>query len=489
MPAESSRIIIKGRYVKLHNTLTKSVDDVAPLDGKAMRMYSCGPTVYDHSHIGNLSSFIFADTLRRVLAATGSEVHHVMNLTDVDDKTIRRAHEDYVDMEPMEALKKLTEEYGRIFLADMQAIGNDIAAITFTKATDHIKEMQKLISQLHKDGFAYVADDGVYFSISAYKKSGKKYGQLTEITASSTSEARIHNDEYDKESVHDFALWKSQKPGEPAWDFELDGRDLKGRPGWHLECSAMSAKALGQPFDIHTGGVDLVFPHHENEIAQSTAGKENGIYAKLFAHNEHLLIDGQKMSKSLNNFYTIKDIREKGFDPLAFRLLVLQAHYRSQASFSWENLAAAQNRLQDLRALAALRWQPRKIAHDTGTEALRDIPAEMTQILSNDLDTPQALAYLSRVTTQLLTVHIEEDMVDHFEAMLQGLDELLGLNLLGVGDISREQKHQIAEREKARASKDWRKSDEIRDVLASQGVGLNDFPHGVIWYPLPVNQK
>lgn len=475
--------------MNLYNTLTRQLEEVAPIDGKTLRMYSCGPTVYDHGHIGNMSSFIFADTLRRVLAASGGEVRHVMNLTDVDDKTIKRSKELYEGVEPMAALSKLTEEYGRIFMADMQAVGNDVSAIIFTKATDHIEEMQELIRQLHKDGFAYVADDGVYFSIVAYQKSGKKYGQLTEVTTSSTSEARIHNDEYDKESVHDFALWKAQKSDEPAWDFEIDGHNLKGRPGWHIECSAMSKQALSQPFDIHTAGVDLIFPHNENEIAQSTAGQDDSVYAKLFAHNEHLLIDGKKMSKSLNNFYTIRDIREKGFDPLAFRLLVLQAHYRGQAHFSWDNLAAAQNRLQDLRALAALRWQPRKVAHDSGTQALRDIPAEMTAILANDLDTPQALAYLSRVTAQLLAVHIEEDMIDHFEAMLQGVDALLGLRLLDVKDITHEQKQLIAEREKARLAKDWKKSDEIRDQLAGQGVSLHDYPHGVIWFPLAASES
>lgn len=467
--------------MKLHNTLTKKIEAVRPLEGKTVRIYSCGPTVYDHSHIGNMSSFVFADTLRRVLTATGKKTQHVMNFTDVDDKTIQRSSK--ISGDPMAALKQLTEEYGQIFLADMTAVGNDTTALTFTKATDHIADIQRLIKTLHKDGFAYIADDGIYFSIAAYRKSGKKYGQLTAVTTSSTSEARINNDEYDKASAHDFALWKKQRGDEPAWDFLIGDTDLKGRPGWHIECSAMSSSLLGQPFDIHTGGIDLVFPHHENEIAQSTAGREDPIYAKFFAHNEHLLVDGHKMSKSLNNFYTLEDIQKKGFDPLAFRMLVLQAHYRSQASFSWDNLEAAQNRLQDLRALAALRWQPRKVTHDIGTEALRDIPERLIEILANDLDTPQALAYLSRISTQLLAVHIEEDMVDHFEAMLEGLDELLGLNLLGIKDITKEQKKLLIERENARVEKDWKLSDQLRDKLSEQGVGLHDHPHGVIWFP------
>lgn len=470
--------------MQLYNTLGHKLGEVRPLDGKTLRIYSCGPTVYDRIHIGNLSSFIFADTLRRAAAAEGFAVQHVMNFTDVDDKTIASSHDKFGDLEPLVALTKLTTEYTKLFRQDMVAIGNDIEALDFVKATESIEAMQKLIAQLHKSGFAYIADDGVYFSIKAYRHSGKKYGQLTEITTASTAEARIHNDEYDKQSAHDFALWKRQKPDEPSWDFELDGQNLKGRPGWHIECSAMSHVKLGQPFDIHTGGVDLIFPHHENEIAQSTAGVDNPVYATIFAHNEHLLIDGQKMSKSLHNFFTVDDIQQKGFEPLAFRLLVLQSHYRSQAHFSWDNLAAAQNRLKDLRAMAALRWQPRHVTHDAGTFALEDVPTELRRILADDLDTPRALAFLSEVNTQLLSVHIEIDMVDHFVTMLKGIDELFGLRLSEVGDISAEQKSLLSERERARAEQNWARSDAIRQQLQAQGVGVHDATHGVIWYPL-----
>jgi cysteinyl-tRNA synthetase len=470
--------------MNIHNTLTRKIEEVAPLDSDTVRIYSCGPTVYNHSHIGNLGSFIYADTLRRTLVANGQSAQHVMNFTDVDDKTIAASRAAYPDDEPMTALKKLTEHYGDIFLEDMAAVGNDTSAINFVKATDYIEAMQSLIKQLHTDGFAYIADDGVYFSIDAYKKSHKTYGQLTEITASSKREARIQNDEYDKESAQDFALWKKQKTGEPAWDFTLADTDLTGRPGWHLECSVMSERNLGQPFDVHTGGIDLIFPHHENEIAQSTAGKKNSLYAKSFVHNEHLLVDGKKMSKSLNNFYTLEHIITKGFDPLAFRMLILQSHYRNQAHFSWENLEAAQNRLKELRSMAALRWQPRKVAHDGGTFALRDVPEQVAAIMAEDLNTPQALAYLSRAATQMLTVHIQEDMVDHFEAMLAGLDAVLGFDLQSVQDITDEQKKLIHEREAARTAEDWKASDTIRDQLEDEGIGLQDWPHGVIWFPL-----
>ena len=334
--------------MKLYNTLTRETEEVKPLKGDEIRIYSCGPTVYDHIHIGNLASFIHADALRETLKAEGYKVRHVMNITDVDDKTIKRSREEYPDLEPKEALKKLTSKYEELFKKDMEEVGNDLSAIEFVRATDYIPRMQELIRKLHKGGFAYIADDGVYFSIEAYKKSGKTYGQLLEINSENTSKNRIANDEYDKESAHDFALWKKVRPHEPSWDFELGGKDLAGRPGWHIECSVMSTDVLGQPFDIHTGGVDLIFPHHENEIAQSTAGKDEYLLAKLFFHNEHLLVDGKKMSKSLNNFYTLEDITKKGIDPLAFRLLVLQSTPRNQANFSWKILQAAQNRFNKL---------------------------------------------------------------------------------------------------------------------------------------------
>jgi len=335
--------------MKLYNTLTKKTEEVKPLKGDEFRIYSCGPTVYDHIHIGNLASFIHADALREALKAEGYKVRHVMNITDVDDKTIKRSREEYPDLEPKEALKKLSSKYEELFKKDMEEVGNDLSAIEFVRATDYIPQMQKLIKKLHEGGFAYIADDGVYFSIEEYKKSGKTYGQLLEVNSENTSKNRISNDEYDKESAHDFALWKKARPNEPSWDFELGGKDLTGRPGWHIECSTMSTDLLGQPFDIHTGGVDLIFPHHENEIAQSTAGEDDKYLAKLFFHNEHLLIDGKKMSKSLNNFYTLHDIKERGFSPLAFRLLVLQSTPHNQANFSLKILQAAQNRFDKLK--------------------------------------------------------------------------------------------------------------------------------------------
>lgn len=452
--------------MKLFNSLTSKTEEFKPLNDKAISIYTCGPTVYERAHIGNLSSFIYADTLRRALQVTfpNHEIKHVMNITDVDDKTIAASQEEYPNLEPMETLKKLTAEYEKLFMEDLQAVGVDIEKIKFVRATENIDSMQKLIRELVDAGIAYVADDGIYFSIEKYKQAGKKYGQLVEITAQSTGQARVKNDEYDKDNVHDFALWKSQKENEPAWDFKVNGQNLRGRPGWHIECSAMSVGELGQPFDIHTGGVDLKFPHHENEIAQSTANNSEFL-AKFFFHSGHLLVGGKKMAKSENNFYTLKDIKDRGFDLLAFRLWVLQSHYRSQAHFSWENLEAAQNRLRVLGNFAELRWQQ--------TAGLMDANQYKDKILSSmegDLNSPQALSQLSTAEEQKPT-----------DSFITFLDNVFNLSLSKGTDISTGQKELIAQREEARKSQEWQRADEIRKQLAGQGIEINDTEHGPIW--------
>jgi len=466
--------------MKLFNTLSRQIEELIPLDKKTYKIYSCGPTVYDHVHIGNLSAFIVADLLRRVLTTSETSVIHVMNFTDVDDKTIARSQNRYPSESPETALKMLTDEYKRSFLMDMQAVGNDISKIKFVSAVENISGMRDLITELYQGGFAYIADDGVYFSIDKYRKSGKKYGQLLELSALSTSQSRISNDEYNKKSLHDFALWKTRKGNEPAWEFDLDSSDLLGRPGWHIECSVMSTHNLGQPFDIHTGGVDLIFPHHENEIAQSTAG-HGSLYAKLFFHNEHLLVDGKKMSKSLNNFYTLRDIAERGFDPLAFRLMILQSHYRSQSNFTWETLQASQKRLADFRAFADLRYQPLNNAKQNVD--FRDLKNKLHQTLSNDLSTPEALALLSS-TYNRDSDGISINSMSEFIELMQYVDAVFGLDLLKSPDITKEQKNLIAKRQQARKSQNWAKSDEIRSHLTESGIEINDTTHGTIWHRL-----
>lgn len=471
--------------LKLHNTLSKSITELAPLVEGEVSIYSCGPTVYDHVHIGNLSAFIAADVLHRVVSTNNLTVKHVMNFTDVDDKTIRRSHETYPDIDAMDALRRLTSEYGELFLDDMRAIGNDVEGLKFIKAADDetIQGMRELITELHTGGFAYIADDGVYFSIDAYKKSGKTYGQLVEITESNTSTQRIQNDEYDKDSVHDFALWKVQKPGEPAWELTIDGHDLSGRPGWHLECSVMSKLGLGQSFDIHTGGIDLAFPHHENEIAQSTAGHEDATYAQIFVHNEHVLVDGKKMSKSSSNFHTLKDLIEKGVDPLAFRLLVLQSHYRNQSNFSLDNATAAHNRLQHWRNVAALRHQTHKdIAQDTEMDPSPAAVGAILQALNDDLNTPEALRIIDETFSHIESHSLSSVNHHTLVALLGSIDSMLGLQLIdATPDISDEQRHLIIKREQARANKDWAKSDTLRDTLLKQGIIVRDTSDGTVW--------
>lgn len=454
--------------MKLFNTMSRSIEELKPLHNNKITLYTCGPTVYDHAHIGNLATYVFADTLRRTLQLSGYEVKHVMNYTDVDDKTIRRSREKYPDLEPREALQKLADRYIGIFREDMREVGNGLEAITFVRATDTrvIEGMKKLITDLHAGGFAYVADDGVYFSIEAYRKSGKKYGQLLELTTQNTSAARIQNDEYDKESVHDFALWKKQKEGEPAWEFKLDGQSMTGRPGWHIECSVMSRQNLGQPFDIHTGAVDLIFPHHENEIAQSTALESNPTMAQFFVHNGHLLVDGKKMAKSANNFYTLKDIKKLGPGAeFAFRLLVLQSHYRTSPNYSQKALGDAYKNLLDLREFAQLRHQKNLIVEwdKLGTINKQYIDAlkeELLGVLVADLDTP---LFINRVNQERRNIRRKKlgskEAFEAFDGLIEFIDKSLGLKLYDESDLNKEQKSLI-EREDVL----WKEMKKISDA-------------------------
>lgn len=460
--------------MRLYNTRTHSIENFAPLQDNTVRMYSCGPTVYNHAHIGNLSSYIYADTLRRTLKAIGYQVKHVMNFTDVDDKTIRDSHMKYPDDEPMVALTKFTAHYERVFLDEMAQVGNSVDDVTFVKATDNIADIQQLIRKLLEQGDAYVADDGIYFSISEYRKT-RQYGQLSHVDFNATDRQRINNDEYDKDHVHDFALWKTQKEGEPAWDFTLpDGSNMPGRPGWHVECSVMSVKNLGQPFDIHTGGVDLIFPHHENEIAQSTAGNQPVEYANFFVHNEHLLVNGAKMSKSAHNFYTLPDLVERSFSSLDFRLLILQSHYRSATNFSWETLEAAKNRRRHWCNVAELRHQVSDNPSEEQIDKVSQLVEQAQDAMENDLDTPNALKYFDEAFDLFKP---EQTDLGALDMLLTAIDQLLGLKLVETTpDIAPEDYELIDERQQARRAKDWTKSDQLRDELAKRDIQIKDGP-------------
>lgn len=477
--------------MNLYNTLSRKIEEFTPLDGKSARIYSCGPTVYDHVHIGNLSAFIIADTLSRLVKQQFPGSRQVMNLTDVDDKTIKKAAVENAGIPANEALSATTSKYADVFFSDMRAVGNDVDSIEFVRATDPqtIDDIRSLITELHNNGFAYIASDGVYFSIDAYRKSGKHYGQLVELGNDSASSERIQNDEYDKESIHDFALWKTVKENEPSWEFLLNGSNMRGRPGWHIECSAMSARALGQPFDIHTGGVDLKFPHHENEIAQSTAGKTDKTYAKWFVHNDHILVDGKKMAKSAGNFHTLIDLAEKEINPLAFRLLVLQSHYRSPTQFSWQNAVAAQNRLNNWRNVAALRHQTHDTLRDDSERSTseRDVSLLATrqaiyETLNNDLNTPAVLTTIDEAFDKLDNKRLDNIHQHSLVQLLETVDDLLGLQLLTTTpDITDEQKQLILERQRARDEKNWAMSDKLREELLLTGIAVRDTDYGPIW--------
>jgi cysteinyl-tRNA synthetase len=444
--------------MKLTDSITNQIKELQPQNGK-VTLYSCGPTVYDHAHIGNLRTFILDDTLRRVLRAEYSdEFSAVMNVTDIDDKTISRAKEEHPDLPIGEALKQTTRQYEELFLHDLEQVGVDLALVKIVRATDQIAGMLELIRGIHQAGFAYISDKSVYFDLTAYRKAGNTYGVLVNVDYD--AQARIDNDDYDKQSAQDFVLWKGQKDGEPGWDFELDGQKLPGRPGWHIECSAMAADSLGLPLSLHSGGIDLKFPHHENELAQTMAG-EGGALTQSFVHYGHLFVDGRKMSKSLGNYLTLKEVVARGYHPLALRLLALQERYDSELNFTWEKLDQATGILLDLYAWADSRFSEKPTDLET---------VEVVKLLNEDLNTPAALEHLLSLTTKAPS-----------NESLQKLDELFGLKLSGRRDITAEQKQLIEDRETTRQAKDFSKADQFRDALAEQGIAVDDTPAGPRW--------
>jgi cysteinyl-tRNA synthetase len=472
---------MKETLMKLYNTLTKQIDELELVSAPEAKVYTCGPTVYDYAHVGHWFTYIRMDILVRTLRANGFMPNWIMNITDVghlvsdadegEDKLEKGAKREG------KTAWEVAEFYAKDFTESMQKL-NILRPTHIVKATDHISEQIELIKILEEKGYTYVIDDGVYYDTSKFEG----YAEFARLDLDEQQAgARVSFNEQ-KRNPSDFALWKFS-PKDHRRDMEWNSPWGKGFPGWHIECSAMSMKYLGPTLDIHTGGIDHVPIHHTNEIAQSEAatGKR---YANYWMHSNHVMVEGEKISKSLGNGIRLQEVIDRGISPEAFRLHVLESHYRNQSRFSWESLEAAQNRLNDYKALAALRWQARDTINDWATFGLQDVVDELKEILSNDLNTPQALAFLSNVSTQLQTVLIEKDMAKHFEIMLQGIDDLLGLKLSEVSDISEEQKQMIAERETSRQNKDWVKSDELRDKLIEQKVGLRDTTQGVIWFPL-----
>ncbi len=447
--------------ITLYNSLTKQKEVFTPLKAGQASIYSCGPTVYDHAHIGNLRAYLFADLLQRTLRHIEDlKVAWVMNITDIDDKMIARAAHDYPDDEPMVALGKLADKFTDLFLDDLEAIGVQRADIhKLPRATDHIESMQKLIRHLMSGSIAYESHGSVYFSLSKYQASGKDYGVLSDIHFEGQS--RVIDDQDQKEGVGDFALWKAAKDGEPFWQFSLDGKQLPGRPGWHIECSAMSTDYLGKPFDIHTGGIDLKFPHHTNEIAQS-----GGDLARYFLHNEFLNISGEKMAKSSGNFYRLADIG----DGMAYRLLVLSAHYRTKMDFSLDNVAAARQRLSTLCEFVRKNQYATELVDNAAViDAFR---RDFTAALRDDLNTPQAFAALAALERDGVRVHGAVEAV-------AWADRVLGLGLVGDTQPFSDQELALQQlRAEARLNSDYVASDRLRDELGKLGVETEDLASG-----------
>ena len=320
--------------LRLYNTLKRQVEEFQPLEGNTVRMYTCGPTVYDYAHIGNYRTFVFQDILRRYLKYKGFQVRQVVNLTDVDDNTIRNSQAAGMP------LRAYTDKYTQAFQVDRQLLNLEDPEF-LVRATEHIGEMVKLIQRLLDRGYAYASDGSIYFKVAAFPH----YGQLAQIDLSGArAGARVDTDKYDKDDVRDFVLWKAAKPGEPFWETPFG----PGRPGWHIECSAMSMQYLGETFDIHSGGSDLIFPHHENEIAQSEAATGKP-FVSVWVHSEHLIVNGEKMSKSLGNFYTLRDLIAKGYKPSAVRYLLASVPYRKPLNFTFDAVHQAQQSIERLR--------------------------------------------------------------------------------------------------------------------------------------------
>ncbi|HEX7174126.1 MAG TPA: cysteine--tRNA ligase [Pyrinomonadaceae bacterium] len=462
--------------LRFHNTLSGRLEEFRPLRDGEVRMYFCGPTVWELAHIGNLRSNVFVDVLRRYLKFKGYQLTHVMNITDVDDRIISQA------LSKGLSIDDYTAPFIEAFWQDFEAVGCERPEIA-PRATRHIAEMEEITRRLVERGHAYASDGSVYYRISSFPD----YGKLSKINFAGNiagASERVDTDKYDKEDARDFVLWKAQKTAdEPAWDTSFG----RGRPGWHVECSAMSMKYLGETFDIHCGGVDLIFPHHENEIAQSegATGKE---FVKYWLHGEHLKIDSETMSKSKGNYYTLRDLLKMGFTTAAVRYALLSVPYRKQINFTIDGLRGAEKTvagLQDFHArLSETRAEPG--ANPEMRAAAARALEEFESGLDDDLNTSVALAAVHNLTrevnTALACAGLRADDKRDLLALVARFDSVLGV----FGRPAREMldseiQSLIDDRQEARRRRDFSRADEIRDQLASRGIVLEDTRDGVRW--------
>ncbi|HEU0123550.1 MAG TPA: cysteine--tRNA ligase [Bryobacteraceae bacterium] len=461
--------------IRFYNTLTQKVEDFAPADGKTVRMYVCGPTVYNYAHIGNLRTFTFQDILRRWLRARRLDTLHVMNITDVDDKIIRSAVQQNI------SITHYTRPYEKAFLEDMDTLRLQRPE-KLVRATEHIDEMVSLIQSLTEKGITYESDGSVYYRIAKFPEYGKlSHNDFGGMIAG----ARVDVDEYEKENARDFVLWKQKKEGEPSWDTPIGD----GRPGWHIECSAMAMKYLGETLDIHAGGIDLTFPHHENEIAQSEAvtGKP---FARFWIHAEHLIVEGQKMSKSLGNYYTLRDVIKLGYQPEAVRYLLAAVPYRNKLNFTFDGLKAAATSIERLRNFE-LRLKTDKFPEGENEAAAKrtgDALARFEEAMDDDLNTANALGvifeYIRDTNTAMDAHGFQSGNVPTALALLARFDEVFDVlkpTAVEGGLADAEIDALAAERNAAKKSRDFARADAIRAELLEKGIILEDTKEGTRW--------
>ncbi|MBT5956114.1 MAG: cysteine--tRNA ligase [Candidatus Marinimicrobia bacterium] len=461
--------------IKFYNTKSRKREEFIPIDEGKVGLYTCGPTVYDFAHIGNFRAYIFEDLLRRFLSLSGFEVYHIMNITDIDDKTIRRS------IEENRSLQDFTDEYVKSFHEDVETL-RLLPAHEYPRATEFIPQMLDMVGQLEEKGFTYTTQDGsVFFKISEFDN----YGSLAKLDPDQLrSGERVENDEYGKEEGRDFALWKGHKDSESNVSWESPWGN--GRPGWHLECSAMSTHYLGNHFDIHCGGVDNIFPHHENEIAQSCAatGEE---FVNYWLHNEHLLVESQKMSKSEGNFYTLRQLLEMGYSPESLRYTLISTHYRQKLNFTFDKIKSSQKCVNKLRELKRRALLIDIDAEGKDVEKLSsDMLGKFQEKLGDDLNISGALGELFVWVNDIFS------QLDNNEVSVSGAGSILStlntvdLVLCVINDTCNDEPSEeidvlIIARNDARANMDWSKADEIRDKLDALGVVLEDTQGGTIW--------
>jgi len=474
--------------MKLFNTLSHSVEEFTPISPDRLTLYTCGPTVYNYYHIGNLRNAVFNDTLRRALRSGGYDVKHVMNITDVGH-LVSDADEGEDKLETGakregRTVWEVAEHYTQAFKSDMAAMNvlppngyeSQKYHDTYARATEFIKDQLGLVEALLAKGFVYQTRQAIYFDVAKLPSYGALSGQSLADKANAARSEVVTDP--DKHSPHDFAVWFFAVGHFQDHTMQWDSPWGSGFPGWHLECSAIIHATLGDPIDIHTGGVDHIGTHHPNEMAQTEAAFGHPL-ANYWLHNEFILVDGTKMSKSKGNSYTLRDLTDRSFHPLAYRLLILQAHYRSELNFTWESLEAAQNTLINLYAFADLKHQSNLAEVRLGPNDISDLLGRISAALADDLNTTTALAELFKYATSLapgMTLSAED-----FADLLGGLDQLLGLNLSHRPGITPDQTQLIASRETAREAKDWAGADKIRNQLRKTNIEVSDTPNGPRW--------